>query len=206
MRPMKERRTTRCKTGKAMTEESKAILKQQYPSRLCLDQIRKILHISKRKTSWMLNNGIIPCVNNGKQTRQYKVDIEDLIAYIERVECSDSTIIIPSGLFTAKTTTKPIISSPTLSPEFREWLSHKWRYSKQILTISEVAELTGYSKKTINCWVNEGKLQSVLLPQNRAIPIECLIDYYLTDGHRSRKKSLKHLRLLKKYYEEQQTE
>jgi predicted DNA-binding transcriptional regulator AlpA len=186
-----------------MTDESKIILKQQYPPTLCLDQIRKILHISKRKASWMLNNGIIPCVNNGKQTRQYKVDIEDLIAYIERVECGDSTIIIPSGLFTAKATTKPTISSPTLSPEFREWLSHKWRYSKQILTISEVAELTGYSKKTINCWVNEGKLQSVLLPQNRAIPIECLIDYYLADGHRSRKKSPKHLRLLKKYYEEQ---
>ena len=58
-------------------------------------------------------------------------------------------------------------------------------------------------KKTINCWVNEGKLQNVLLPQNRAIPIECLIDYYLADGQRSRKKSPKHLRLLKKYYEEQ---
>ena len=28
---------------------------------ISLEQLYKMLHISKRKASWMLNNGIIPC-------------------------------------------------------------------------------------------------------------------------------------------------
>lgn len=185
-----------------MTDEYKALLKQQYPSQLCLDQVRIILHISKRKASWMLNNNIIPCINNGKHTKQYKVDINDVITYIERVELGDSTLIIPNGLFTTKDKTKPTISSPSLPIEFKQWLSNKWRYSKQVLTIPEVAELTGYSTTTINRWIRRGKLKSIQLPNMRAVPKECLIDYYLTFGHQCREKSPKHIRLLKKYYEE----
>lgn len=185
-----------------MTEESKIILKQQYPSQLCLDQVRIILHISKRKASWMLNNSIIPCINTGKQTKQYKVKIEDLITYIEKVELGDSTIIIPNGLFTTRDNPKPSISSPSLPPEFREWLANKWRYAKNILTVPEVAELTGYATTTINRWINKGKLQSVQLPDKRAVPKKCLIEYYFTEGHKCREKSAKHVRLLKKYYEE----
>jgi len=185
-----------------MTEESKSKLKQQYPSHLCLDQVRTILHISKRKASWMLNNNIIPCVNNGKQTRQYRVDINDLIAYIERVELGDKTIIIPAGLFTTKDKFTPTISSPTLPPEFCEWLANKWRFSKDILSALEAAELTGYSKTTINRWINKGRLKSVQLPDTRAIPKNCLIEYYFTYGHQNREKSPKHIRLLKKFYEE----
>ena len=185
-----------------MTEESKIILKQQYPSQLCLDQVRIILHISKRKASWMLNNNIIPCSNTGKQTKQYKVEIDDLITYIEKVELGDSTIIIPSGLFTTRETPKPTICSPSLPPEFREWLANKWRYTKNILSIPEAAELTGYTSTTINRWINKGKLKSIQLPNMRAVPKESLIEYYYTEGHKCREKSAKHLRLFKKYYEE----
>ena len=184
-----------------MTEESKTILRQEYPPQLCLDQIRTILHISKRKASWMLNNNIIPCINTGKQTKQYKVEIEDLISYIERVELGDSAIIIPSGLFTTKSKIRPTISSPSLPPNFCEWLENKWRYSKNMLSVPEVAELTGYATTTVNRWIRKGKLKCIQLPHMRAVPKECLIEYYLTDGHKCREKSAKHLRLLKKYYE-----
>lgn len=184
-----------------MTDERKALLRQQYPSPLCLDQVRIMLHISKRKASWMLNNNIIPCVNNGKQTRQYKVDVNDLIKYIERVERGDSTIIIPNGLFTTKNESKTTVSSPSLPPEFCDWLSYKWRFAKQILTVSEVAELTGYSTTTINQWINRGKLKSFKIQNKLSIAKECLIEYYFTAGHTCRTKSPKHLRLLKKFYE-----
>ncbi|MGE4353891.1 MAG: hypothetical protein AB7D36_07400 [Oscillospiraceae bacterium] len=38
-----------------------ADLKRQHPEDLTLDEMRAILHISKRKTSYMLKNGYIPC-------------------------------------------------------------------------------------------------------------------------------------------------
>ena len=41
--------------------------------KLSAEQICKILHISKRKCAWMLQNGMIPCKDSGKKTRRYTV-------------------------------------------------------------------------------------------------------------------------------------
>ena len=42
-----------------MTAEEKKALRAQYPKKLTLDNVRCILHISKRKASWLLANGYI---------------------------------------------------------------------------------------------------------------------------------------------------
>jgi len=39
-------------------------LKERYPEILSSEQLRQILHISKRKCVWMLQNGWIPCIDN----------------------------------------------------------------------------------------------------------------------------------------------
>ena len=36
--------------------------------KLSAEKICKILHISKRKCAWMLQNGMIPCKDSGKKT------------------------------------------------------------------------------------------------------------------------------------------
>lgn len=43
-----------------------ADLKGRYSEDLTLDEMRTILHISKRKASYMLKNGYIPCKDSGK--------------------------------------------------------------------------------------------------------------------------------------------
>ena len=53
------------------------------PTVLSGEQVRTVLHISKRKCAWMLNNGFIKCENTGKKTRKYAVLKEDLLTYIE---------------------------------------------------------------------------------------------------------------------------
>ena len=67
-----------------MTAQEKKALRAQYPKKLTLDNVRCILHISKRKASWLLANGYIKCKNNGKKTRQYKVTLDDLFEYLDR--------------------------------------------------------------------------------------------------------------------------
>lgn len=42
-----------------MTTQEKKALRAQYPKKLTLDNVRCILHISKRKASWLLANGYI---------------------------------------------------------------------------------------------------------------------------------------------------
>ena len=45
-------------------------LKEKYPDVVTLEALKQILHVSKRRCAWMLANGIIPCSNTGKKTRQ----------------------------------------------------------------------------------------------------------------------------------------
>ena len=78
-----------------MTAEEKKALRAQYPKKLTLDNVRCILHISKRKASWLLANGYIKHKNNGKKTRQYSIDIKDLFEYIDTAE----TLCLPCGIF-----------------------------------------------------------------------------------------------------------
>ena len=57
--------------------------KTKKAEKLSAEQICKILHISKRKCAWMLQNGMIPCKDSGKKTRRYTVLRKDLDAYIK---------------------------------------------------------------------------------------------------------------------------
>ena len=49
---------------------------------ISLEQLYKMLHISKRKAAWMLQNGIIPCEIRNTHTHKYSVRKEDVLAYM----------------------------------------------------------------------------------------------------------------------------
>ena len=91
-----------------MTPQEKKVLRAQYSKKLTLDNIRCILHISKRKASWLLANGYIKCKNNGKKTRQYSIDIKDLFTYIDTAE----TLCLPCGIFSSRQAVAPVFHLP----------------------------------------------------------------------------------------------
>ena len=64
-------------------ESDFSYLRDHYPQEVTSDQVRQMLHISKRKCAWMLQNGFIRCLDNGKKTRRYTIYLEDVIAYAE---------------------------------------------------------------------------------------------------------------------------
>ena len=47
-------------------ESDFSYLRDHYPAEVTSDQVRQMLHISKRKCAWMLQNGWIRCEDNGK--------------------------------------------------------------------------------------------------------------------------------------------
>ncbi len=75
------------------------MIRAEYPEILSSEQIRQILGISKRKASWLLNNGHIPCRISEKETRKYKIQREDLIAYLSDREEHPEKYIVPNGAF-----------------------------------------------------------------------------------------------------------
>lgn len=52
----------------------------EYPEKISQDQLYRICRISKRKATWLLENGYIPCEDTGKKTRRFKIQITDVIA------------------------------------------------------------------------------------------------------------------------------
>ena len=73
---------------------------------ISLEQLYKMLHISKRKAAWMLQNGIIPCEIRNTPTHKYSVRKEDVLAYMVKSE-REKRKEIPVGIFNAKKTNNP---------------------------------------------------------------------------------------------------
>ena len=76
--------------------------------------------------------------------------------------------------------------------EFREWLVTKWNLVKDAMTVSEVADLTGYSETTIKEWIAKKELTAVLSQTKQTIAKEWLLDFYLFNSYNNRWKSNKH--------------
>lgn len=74
-------------------------LREQYPEIISKDQLYRICHISKRKARWLLENGITPCEDSGKQTRRFHIRLEDVITFLERRDAELLQEKIPVGIF-----------------------------------------------------------------------------------------------------------
>ena len=57
-------------------------LYDEFPEIISGEQLRRILHVSKRKCAWLLQSRAIPCTDNYNKTRRYTVKLDDVIEYI----------------------------------------------------------------------------------------------------------------------------
>jgi len=116
------------------------ILFSEDKTELCLDEARRMLHISKRKCAELLRDGVLPCTSTGKKTRQYRILRSDVEA-----------------LMNTQNQRKP---SET-PKDYREQLEDLWNDAPNVLTPSYVQKLTGYSQSYVSSWMVTGKLRTV---------------------------------------------
>lgn len=76
-------------------------LRDQYPEIVSMDQLYRICHISKRKAKWLLENGIVPCQDSGRQTRCFQIRLEDIITFLEQRDAGLLQEDIPAGIFSS---------------------------------------------------------------------------------------------------------
>ena len=172
-------------------------LRDEFPEVISGEQLRQILHISKRKCAWLLNNGIIPCTDSYHKTRRYVVKLDDVIAYIVDLNENPQNHNYPIGAFTSKPMQLLII--PQKPPEeFRKQLLDEWFDVPDVLTISDVAEITGYTPNAVDHWIVKGSLRSVIVQTGIITCRDWLINFYCGDGYNIVKKVDKHLKLLSK--------
>ena len=154
------------------------------------EQVRQMLHISKRKAKYLLDNGIIPCVNTGKKTRQYRVKVSDIEYYMHHPY--DFTV----GMFPSGSTYKPVkkeavrLDEEVVSKYYLKLLSK----ANDMLSVQEVSELTGYSTSAIYRWIERGFLKSMMFLGKHLIRKENLHSFLISPTYVIfPQKSMKHL-------------
>lgn len=189
---------------------NKKEIRELYSETLSLEDVRCILHISKRKAAWMLQNGIIKCEISQKKTKQYKVQIEELFAYLDKVKRDDPSVQIPIGLFNArkpsgkekKERPRPILTRPKKPTKaFRAWLMDEWSNESEMLLTSDISRLTGYATQTVQQWMKKGNLRSVRARNKLMTTKEWLIDFYCDEAYKIIRMSDKHIELMNRFYE-----
>ena len=186
---------------------------------ISLEQLYKMLHISKRKAAWMLQNGIIPCEIRNTPTHKYSVRKEDVLAYMAKSD-REKRKEIPVGIFNAKKTNNPRRTESQGSDcggyfddtnyklrgkeraRFKKMLEDIFSAVPDTLTVDEVAELTGYHRRTILRYVQRKYIYGVNLMGKYYISKQSIINYLATDkAFKNTQKSEWHEKLIHSYYE-----
>lgn len=186
-------------------------IRSTYPEILSLENIRCILHISKRKTAWMLQNGIIKCEISEKKTKQYTVRMDDLFEYLDKVEQADPSVKMPVGRFTSRKLKPEKTSETSIHPvlydrpseDFRLWLEDEWYAEPDLLYSNDVSRITGYAKTSVNRWMDKKTLRTVKTQSGVITTKTWLVDFYCEHAYGIVMKSDAHIELLTRYYAEQ---
>ena len=187
---------------------------------ISLEQLYKMLHISKRKAAWMLQNGIIPCEIRNTPTHKYSIRKEDALAYMEK-SAREKRKEIPVGIFNAKKTNNP---RRTESPDsdcggyfddthyklrgkerarFKKMLEELLSAVPDTLTVDEVAELTGYHRRTILRYAQKKYIYAVNIMGKYHISKQSIINYLATDkAFKNTQKSKWHESIILKFQAE----
>ncbi len=156
---------------------------------LSAEQTRKLLHISKRKCTYLLEHQIIPCEITDRQTHRYLVREEDVLTYAERAD----EIILPPVFSSASGKSHRKKPDPRIG---KSDFLQVWAEEPDALTPADVQKLTGYTASTVRQWIRKGKLRSVTVQGRSLVAREWLAEFMAGDGMRIWQKSEVHRRIL----------
>ena len=136
-------------------------LRAQYPAVISKDQLYRICHISKRKALWLLEHGVIPCEDSGKQTRRFRIQLEDVIVFLEQRDAGELDGVLPVGCFSSGRHSEREARAYLDCQELRNLILDRWTDEPDMLTVKQAAALCGYSINAINRWMKKGVLEGV---------------------------------------------
>lgn len=177
-------------------------LKSTYPDEITKDQLYRICHISKKTASFLLESGLIPNINSGKKTRKYKIQLSDVINYLDKRDDNSIVYKAPENYYKGNYGNKEKRPMPQFTDEqceamkghFLQYLSNHY----DVLSIEEVSEFTGYTTKSVYEWCSRREMKGFLIYNRYKIPKEYLVDFLISNRCMLiLKKSQKHRQLLK---------
>lgn len=164
---------------------------------ISLEQLYKMLHISKRKASWMLNNGIIPCRIRPTKTHRYVILLEDVEIYLQKQRKARREEI-PVGISGTKPRKREVLLNrqpvdtvtiaecyTTLADEykdaFRAHVEKRLRYTADAFVIDTAAEIIGYSRGMVLSHIQQKHIDAVRISGKYIISKAAIVDFLVND-------------------------
>ena len=165
---------------------------------MSLEQLYKMLHVSKRKAAWMLNNGIIPCQIRPTKTHRYIILREDVEAYLQKKR-AERRKEIPVGIFNAKPTKQKVVINNnrpmdtvdlaecfiTIADEckddFRTHVEKRLQYFPDAMTTDKAADIMGYAKNTVHSYIQQKRIFAVQISGKYILPKSALVEFLVDD-------------------------
>jgi len=163
-----------------------------YPQSMSKDKFFRICHISKRHAKYLLDSGLVPCVDSGKKTRKYTIRTQDVLTYLTDREQNPEKYRAPEGYYignsgkgrnrrrgklaSATQTVKFSFTDEEQTALYKEWEKQAEGY-QDLLTVAEVCKLTGYTSKTVLSWCSRKGLVSFRIHGQYLAPKLSLLEY-----------------------------
>lgn len=154
----------------------------------------QVCHISKKTCLFLLQSGLVPCLDSGKKTRRFKIETANVIRYLADRELHPDRYKPPDGFYERKRvkgksrrkkrrkqgTDAPSPSvtgvDPCIMREFYE--AELEIYPNDVLTTKQISEFTGYSHSSVVRWCNKQYLQNFYIRHRFYVPKEYLLDFF----------------------------
>ena len=187
------------------------------PATITKDQFYRICHISKRHAKYLLDSVLVKCVDSGKKTRKYKIEIKDVLAYLIDRELDPEKYRAPAGYYIGNSGKPKRHIRCSQAPEFvvifhftdqeKSGLLAAWQAAaaeyKDLMTTAEVCELTGYQSQTVYRWCHSKAITGFMIQGKLLISKLTLLEFLAGDkAINIVRKSPKHLNLLCQYRNE----
>ena len=151
-----------------------------YPDPMGRTDFRKACRIGTRTSIYLLQSGLVPCENTGKQTRCYKIAKADVAAYLRRRLAEPAYYTPPSGWYKNYPAHKP----PAFGLNGALLLTDAAR-QPDVLDARQIAQVTGYASRTVSRWCTEGRLKAFPYQHTYKVPKEWLLEFLTSEDYNS---------------------
>ena len=167
------------------------------PDEMSKEQFRIICHISKATAAKLLKSGIVPCIHSGKKTRCYTIKKSDVQAYLKKRSFHDK---LQYGCDTIDSILLEENPPEGIMHLLHQFYSDKLLTFHDIISISEIANLTGYSRRRINNWCHSNQIKHFTKNRIHYVPKVFLIEFLCSSSFLAiRQKSTWHIQTLSEF-------
>ena len=168
-------------------------LLKQYPEVVSKEQFRIMCHISKRTACYLLQSGLVPCIQTGKKSCSYKIRMKDIIHYMKLREKYPGRYKPPKGYYMDTTSTSHWLAMQNreLPPgvttsKLKKYYSEKNKAYPDLLNVRQVSEIAGYCTSVVLKWIHSHELPALPVGNSHLVPKHILIEYMAGEAYRNR--------------------